>query len=454
MCGQSIILASFFACLIWLVPVRAEETVATLEDFDGAVKLSRRWTAVGDIGVERKRVEDDVPLAGVAGHVVRCTVARGATLAVKDGFPRPDYEKFDKIRFRIRAEDASRENPSAFEFRAFSAARRASLWRKFSVQSNEWQVIDLPMEFFRYSSGANLGWDEVSRFGVRFRNAGTVSFDGFELVADDDGSPRLTVEQLARFAFGDDSEDGGDGDGDNGDAMIERDKRFAVITNDPRVNAKQAIAEFNKLFDLVYADFPELPKPTALVPTLIFANEREYREFWPKFGAAFEAKVPPVTSSGYSLLGVAGSSYSDEYGPVRPVLVHETCHALLGRPLGVSNSSEWLHEGLANYYQLNWTRQNVFELVRRRVESGNLIPLRKLTNGERVPIRNYAQVTLFVKWMLADDDRKSRFTAAMKDMRKRCSTALPPICERHFGKTIEDLEREWVKWLKSNLDVE
>ena len=358
MCRPSIILAIFFACFFWSPPLRAEETVVTLEDFDGAEKLSRRWTAVGDIGVERKLVAEDVELSGVGGHVVLCKVAGGATLVVKDGFPRPDYEKFDKIRFRICAEVASKEKPIAFEFRAFSTSRRASLWRKFSVQSNEWQVVELPMEFFRYSSGANLGWDEVSRFGVRFRNAGAVSLDGFELVADDDGSPRLTVEQLASFAFGHND----DADG----VTIERDKRFAVITNDPRVDVKQAIAEFNKLFDLIYGDFPELAKPTALVPTLIFANDREYRRFWPKFGAAFAAEVPPVTSSGYSLLGVAGSSYSDEYGPVRPVLVHETCHALLGRPLGVSNASEWLHEGLANYYQLNWTKA---ERIRTRPET-------------------------------------------------------------------------------------
>ena len=81
-----------------------------------------------------------------------------------------------------------------------------------------------------------------------------------------------------------------------------------------------------------------------------------------------------------------------------------------------------------------------------------MIPLQKLTNGERVAVRNYAQVTLFVKWLLADDDRKTHFTAAMKDMRKRCSTALAPICERHFGQNIEDLEREYVEWVKSNLD--
>lgn len=406
----------------------------TLEDFDGPFRLGQRWTAIGDITVERvnvpKPAADVTP--GLAGKLVRCRASSGSAFVVSEDFPGPGWLKADAVRFHIRVPDQKSSDSTTMEFRVYSRDRRASLWRKFQVRSNEWQVIELPLHFFRYSTGASVGWSEVKRFGFQFRDAVNVEIDGIELISDGDGSPNLTPEELGRLAFGD-------------APIFFRSDQFVLITNDDRVAGDRLLTEFQKLRELVYADFPDLPKPRHAVMTLVFATKSQYQQFWPKFSQKHASVVAPVRSNGFSLLGVAGSYFSAEFGPVRPVWIHETCHALLGPALGLSNASEWLHEGLANHYQLNWTKQNLRELHRSRLASGSYKPLSVLTNGKRLRLDDYAQATHFVGWLLANRQRKQQLSSAMTAMRKRCSTELEPICEEHFGMSIDALELEWLR---------
>ena len=414
----------------------AEERVLLLDDFDGSEKLSQRWTAIGSIGVGRVKAPANAPVSGVEGMLSSCAAEADSKFLVNQRFKRPKYEEFDKIRFRIRVEEATRDQPVAFEFQCFSQERRAALWRKFTISDDGWQVVELPMEFFRYTAGASLGWPEVSRFGFHFRQRCSVMIDGIELVASsDDANPYLTPSEIAGLAFGEQHSQ-------------HTNDRFAVLTNEKRVNGPNVLKELDRLFELIYADFPRLPKPLRRVPVLVFSKEDEYRKFWTRFGNQFASHVPAVRSDGYSLLGVAGTYHSEEYGSIRPVLLHEACHAILEPSLGLSNSSEWLHEGLANYYQLNWTKQDLVQLTRKRIDQGTFTPLRQLTNGERIRLHDYAFATLFVKWLIEDEARREQLFRCLSEMRQRNSTALEPICEKQFGKSVNELELEWIRWAK------
>ena len=115
----------------------------------------------------------------------------------------------------------------------------------------------------------------------------------------------------------------------------------------------------------------------------------------------------------------------------------------------MANSSEWLHEGLANYYQLDWTKQDIHKLNRARLRNGKMRSLRDLLSGQRIPMDDYAQVTLWTKWLLSDELRRKQFAEAMSEMRKRNSTRLEPICEKAFGKKLEEMELEWLRWAES-----
>lgn len=413
-----------------------EEIALILEDFDGKARLQSNWQATGTIEVQRNAAPKPQPTQGVEGQLITCR-AEGPSRITTKTRQRPNFENFDTIQLRIQVENASADAPKSFEFQAHSPTRSASLWRKFVVSQPNWQIIRLPMQHFRYSAGARLEWEEVSNFGIAFRDQGTVHLDRIELVASQSGSnPFFTPEEIGKTAFG-------------AASRVASTNRFALITNDQRVDAKATLAECEQLFKLIYDDFPEAPRPSRPVPILIFRTEQGFRRFWHRLAKLYAASVPPVRSAGYSLFGIAGTFYSDEFGPVRPVLIHEACHALLARSFGLSNSSEWLHEGLANYYQLHWTKQDAHKLNRARIRNGKHRPLRELLNGQRIAMRDYAQATLFVKWLIEHDAYKEQFAKALQEMRKRNSTEFEPICERHFGKPLDELELDWLRWARA-----
>ena len=160
-----------FVLLLAANCAEADERVLLLDDFDGGEKLSLRWTAIGSIGVQRVAAPAKVSVSGVGGMLSKCDAKANSKFLVNQRFKRPKYEDFDKIRFRIQVENASTDRPIAFEFQVFSQERRSALWRKFTVSSDEWQLVELPLEFFRFTTGASLDWREVSRFGDSFPSA-------------------------------------------------------------------------------------------------------------------------------------------------------------------------------------------------------------------------------------------------------------------------------------------
>ncbi len=431
------LLVSVVALLLGSCPLSAER-IQVLEDFEGDERLGTRWTAHGDIRVSRSTDKEAVadPVGG-GNRFVTCQTGSGSTLATQSTVPRSEWERFDKLRFRIQIEEASSENPVTLEFRAFSRERSASFWRKITIRDPDWNQIDVPLQFCRYSPGASLTWNEIHRFGFRFRAAATVRLDDIELVADADGSPELTTEELAQIAFG-------------SRAIIYRDQQFHLITDDRRLDGEATLAEFQKLRAMIQRDFPDLPRQRRPIQTLVFSSRDTYRNFWPRFGLKFASTVPPVTTDGYSLLGIAGSYYSAQYKTVRPVLIHEACHAFFAHCTGLPNATEWLHEGLANYYQLNWTGQDVIAMTHQRMQQGKLVPLDELLTGKRIRISDYAQVAAFVQWLMNDAACRKQLSAAMRVMRQRCSTQLQPICETTFGVPLEQLELSWLRWLQQN----
>ena len=412
-----------------------------IDDFDGATKLSERWSAFGRITVERVPVPGDVKLDGVAGMMIRCEAEPRSALVASKTMTRPAFEQFDTIRFRIQVANATERSPVDFECRVHCADRNASLWRRWSVSNSQWQTINLPMQFFRFSQGANVQWEEAARFGIFFRQNSIVSIDDIQLIAKEEKNPFFEPKELGRLAMGE-------------AARVSEGAHFAIITDEPRLESIKLMRELDQLQKLIARDFPKLAKPVRLVPVLVFRRERDYRAFWQRFSAVHASSSPPIRSDGYSALGVAASFYSEQYGSVRPVLLHEACHAYLAPILGLSNSSEWLHEGLANYYQLQWTKQDVHALTATMIQAHRHRPLRELLGGQRLKTDDYAQATLVMEWLLEEATRKQQLKAAVVEMRRSSSTDLNLLAERYFGQSIADLEKAWLRWAQNQLTEE
>jgi hypothetical protein len=383
-------------------------------------------------------VPGDTKHAGVSGKMVTVDAQAGGILAIRPDAQAPDYERGEGIRFRANAPQATKENPLVVEFRAYSKDRRAWFWRKVAVEQPGWQTIDVPLRYCRHSSGAHLDWSEARRYAFYFRQPGNVSLDGIEFVPSTAASPAyLSAEEIGKIGFSD-------------TPRIYRNQHFAVITDQEALNGPQLLGQFEKLYERLYQDFPKLSPPKSPVPCLIFSTEEEFRAFWPRLAERFGSEMSPVKADGFTALGIAGSFYRPSAGSVRPVYIQEACHALLARVWGVANQGEWLHEGLANYYQLQWSGQDINQLTSKSVQEGKFPPLEQIVNGKPIGMDNYAQAVLFTKWLVTDDTRRSQLFQAMLDMRQRCSTELAPIAQQRFGMDLKQLETAWLQWAREN----
>jgi hypothetical protein len=120
---------------------------------------------------------------------------------------------------------------------------------------------------------------------------------------------------------------------------------------------------------------------------------------------------------------------------------------LIARTFGLASQGGWLQEGLANYYQLRWGKKDTGVFAQNLLANRRLVPLGKLLDGSPVGMKNYAQVALFIEWILVT--RKERLLPAIRGMANQGSTALEPIAKVHFGKSLAGLEREWIDWLRT-----
>ncbi len=408
------------------------------DDFE-ADGLAQRWTGVGDIRASREIEEGNA--------FVRVRADRGGILASRAGIPVPEYRKTGAIRFRCRVPEGFAVEDLVVEIQIYSESRRgARFWRKLDLTDEpvgQWLTSEIPLAFFRHSGGFHLDWGEVERFGFYFRNAGVLDLDDIAWVAANDRHPApwLTPQVLAPLAFG---------EATDVVRTIEA-GRFVVLTDAP-VEAEGARLELARLEAAVAGIFPGVSRPRERrVPLLIFAAEGDYRNFWPSFGEAFDSISPPPRSDGYAALGVAAAWHDPAQGPVRPVLLHEACHALLAPEFGLANRSEWLHEGLASYFQLPWTGQDLVDLNRTRIRTGNLEPLAKLCDGSPISLEKYAQAALLVKWLVEDEERLESLRRAIERMSREGTTDLGKFVEDDFGISLEELETRWHRWAEGLL---
>jgi hypothetical protein len=132
---------------------------------------------------------------------------------------------------------------------------------------------------------------------------------------------------------------------------------------------------------------------------------------------------------------------------VRPVYVHEICHALCEQTLGLGNAGEWLQEAMANRYALDVSRQDLSPLVRQGLEDpAARSSLGELLNGEPIALNRYWQAVAVLEWLLADDARRQQLWAVLPEFRTRGSTDLRPLAEATFGLTLDQMDQAWRDW--------
>lgn len=413
--------------------VSAVSRLAFREAPVGASQTAQRWDADERVSIEGWSDEGDD--AGVRFVALPGGSARAEPLS------KPDYTTLNRARIGIRAIGATELAPVVFELAFHDPASEGRFWKVVELTDDQWHDVDVELAMLRYDRGRIPSWDDVNAWGFTFRTAADLQVRSFELWQDGDvASPNLDVDRL-RAAFPD------------GGAVRQKHRgSFVVITDHEALDLDAVLEALVQMQRHTRQLFPNLPAPSRPVPLLVFSSESDYREFWDTYGSSVGSPARPLAEDhGYTWQGIATAWYSDAYGPVRPLYVHEASHALLERSLNVDAQRSWLFEGLGNLEQLDVSRQNIASVYRYGLARSDVkMPLEELLDGTPIPTSRYWQATLFVEWMLDDPERMAALAAASEDMRRSGSVDLRPHLERHFGMDLARFSASFWAWAWMN----
>jgi hypothetical protein len=322
------------------------------------------------------------------------------------------------------------------ELELWDPSAGARLYRTIDIEPGE-HTVEIDLAYLLYDRGRVPAASRATQWGLHFVEATELELRSFELWQDRMGADaELGLTQLI------------DGFADPRRVVVYRRGPFAVITDAPRLEPMAVLDALERMHRDARAQLPDMPEAPSTVPLLIFADEKGYREFWPRFTARFGIALSPLAQDdGYTWHGVATAWFSDRYGAVRPTYVHEAHHALFERSYGLSAHRSWLFEGLANLAQLEISHQDLRAVHRtglRRADASSR--MLELVDGKPIRTSRYWQATLFCEWLLADSGRRAALDSALQEMAQRGSTDLRPLIGRHFGASPDALGTEFWSW--------
>jgi len=417
--------------------VAAEERL--LFDFEKEA-LSNQWSAIRNIRV----IRDDGPEAPDAegapgGKAVQVDTKGSGGLYCKPGPIPTDWRKFSEVSVWVyrSAEEVKARPKSTIEFQMYEADGRARFWRKVEVDHTDWKRVSAPLKWFR-RSGRIPQWDRVDRFGVWFRSAAAVSLDNFALTVAPEGETgtRASGREICELAFPDE---------DAKNIRIGKSRHVRVFTNHAQLDMEKLTDHLDKVTATVFEKLPFLTAPEQPVRLVVFSTVEQYRAFPPRLAQKLASAAAPPSASGFTLCGIATSSWNPTYGTLRPVYTHETPHALLAATARLANSGEWLQEGMANYIQMIFHPQNDLEKI---VLSGiadpkKHLPLKDLCSGRPIPMNRGWQALTVVRMLAEDESYREHLPALIAGMQGSGSTQLEPHLKAPLGTDWETLTEDW-----------
>lgn len=435
--GAAWLSAVFLALTAMAGAGAADLTDKTLFDFEGEKapgwEASAGGTAATVPGPKAVAEGADRPAAGALQvKVPKAGWVRSAAGAISE-----DWTGYSDLTFWVHRTDAVvKDQPRVTGEVRVRAARGGHYWRRFEVTRPGWQQISLPLRWFRPADSRVPGWDRMSRLEFYFREAADLTIDTVRARADRESGPHPTPDDLREVGF----------PGSPAGAVrskIESD--LWVLTNAPDLDLDGLTKHLRKVADRVVKDLG-LPEPKGPPPCLmVFANRQQYQAFPVHLAEKLDAEPALPKTEGYSTSGVGTSYWDAVAGSGRPVYTHEFVHSLIEQCLGVGSRGDWLHEGIATYYQLVFHPQlNIGEVVREEfARKGSPRSLPRVCGGSQVPTGRYWQVGTLVEMLMTEERYKPQFAGLLTALCKSESTDLAPHLSKVLGTSWEDLETDW-----------
>lgn len=288
-----------------------------------------------------------------------------------------NWTGYGELTFRARA-----AANASIDVRVPAGDGRAAFWRRVDLHGGAWQDVHLPLGWMRRADGPAPSWSTVQAVSFTFRDATEAWLDD---IAVTQGSPFLSPEVVATVTGG----------------TVARGRHAAVISLVPTLDGAVLASRLDAVADAVFADFPFLSSPSTPVSLVVFPDESGYRDGVVRIGTAFAANATAPEHDGFTIEGIATSSWDAVQGIERPVYVHEFVHALLTRTASLPNGGEWLQEGLANWYQVRFYPQpTLADVIRGRFAQP--LPLSRLCDGQRIESKFYGDAWTVLGTLLED----------------------------------------------------
>ncbi len=426
-------------CLIFLsANVLAQEPVP-LFDFEQA-GLGDDWAAVGKIAAARVELaRDDLPKEGPAGFGLELKSAGGGGLFTKaKTLPVGLLDALEVELWVHRSADEARAHPaSTIEVQFLEGGGPVRFFRKVELTHTGWKKIELPLKFFRWGTATIPRWNEVSRLGIWLRDAAEIRVDCLAL--EKSQNPRAALigpDDLAAIAFPDADP--------KSIRRLETGQRI-VLTNVPQFDLEVFGKHLDDVEAAVLKDLPFLGPPSNRPALVVFATEDEFRKFTPRLAERFASEAREPRSGGFTLLGVATSFWSGERP--RPVFTHEYVHSLLSMRADLDNRSEWLQEGLANYYQLRFHPQDLQRIVAPALLNAKLrLPLKELADGKAIPTNRYWQAVTLIELLVETDPYRGKLQDLFAAFAATGNTDLGPQLGPILDTDWDRLEAAWRKY--------
>ena len=422
------------------VPVASAEVVA---GFETGADL-QRWSAQGKIVVQRTAgppAPDKAGAAPPAGSAARIQTEGNSGLFIKAGELPRDLTEFDALRFWVHRDLTAAAAPSTVEVRFYEADGGAWFWRKVVLDQPGWTQVEVPFKWTRWSPARIPRWGKVNRLGIFFRDAADVFVDSFALADEPPPNgpaekPVLNPHDVATLAFGAAA-------ADPDKVRIGRAAEMAVITDVRDCESEKLLQHLGNMAAAVKADLPFAAAAASPITLVVFAVEDQYKEFPVKLAERLGAQAAPTTASGYTVQGIATSSWDPRHGTLRPVFAHEFVHALLSATLDLDNKGEWLQEGLASHYQLRFHPQANFRaLVIDGLKGADPGVLKQVCSGNRIPLHHYWIAGTLCRMLIEDPDLAAKLPAVVAAIRKSGSTAMEPLLPV-LGLSWQELDEKW-----------
>ena len=376
---------------------------------------------------------------GEKGSVLAITPDPGAATSSAELFGGPaDIRGYGKLRFRVRATKPVKPTMHV----RFETTVDDNLGAKVTGISTQWKTVELKIpEMVEFQA---FDPRHVQSIGFMFFEApnAVVQIDDVELEESPNGWRGTEAELLAR-AFG---------DARAKKATKEETAHFLVYSDSAAVQGGfPAALEEHYAFVMKALALKEVDEK---LPVYVFQNSTLYTDFCVRF-------LGTTKTSAEESHGKAGARYFATYyqSSDAATVVHELTHSLFQRSSGVWGGS-WFQEGVAVYVEHLFKKESAAELFAPALRAGqfvHLVDFMKMTRlaaehdvkgGADTSARLYLQAGAFHEFLRRGPmaDKAPAFFAALSRARSASQDESPARVAALLGRSIDEIEKDWVAW--------